>query len=217
MVRDPPRGFNGALALVVDALPARPGALRAAPPRLWPRPVAVALGPPGHAVPAALDRPARRGGTARRPRGVGAGGLRCVSPAPVSSGLSAGPGAGPSTRPGWGARPGWPAGPIGTGAGWRRTGPSPSARYAGPRWTLRRGHLHHLSYARLGHEADRDLVPLCRSCHQRLHRVLESNPAWLRAGRAHATWVIIARLRPTARKERERRQGRAGQGPETSV
>ena len=68
-----------------------------------------------------------------RPRGVGAGGLRCVSPAPVSFGLSAGPGAGPSTRPGWGARPGWPAGLIGTGAGWRRTGPSPSARYARPR------------------------------------------------------------------------------------
>jgi 5-methylcytosine-specific restriction endonuclease McrA len=84
-------------------------------------------------------------------------------------------------------------------------------------WTLRRGHLHHLSYARLGHEADRDLVPLCRSCHQRLHRVLESNPAWLKAGRAHATGVIIARLRPTARKEREQRQGRAGPGPEASV
>jgi 5-methylcytosine-specific restriction endonuclease McrA len=84
-------------------------------------------------------------------------------------------------------------------------------------WTLRRGHLHHLSYARLGHEADRDFVPLCRSCHQRLHRVLESNPAWLKAGRGHATWVIIARLRPTARKERERQQGRAGAGPEASV
>lgn len=84
-------------------------------------------------------------------------------------------------------------------------GAEPVCRVCEATWTLRRGHLHHLSYARLGHEADGDLVPLCRPCHQRLHRDLESNPGWLKAGRAYATGVIIARLRAAARKERERR------------
>ncbi|MGH9066369.1 MAG: hypothetical protein ACRD0J_02440 [Acidimicrobiales bacterium] len=63
-------------------------------------------------------------------------------------------------------------------------------------WSLRAGDLHRRSYARLGHEADADLVPLCRDpCHRVLHRVLESNPAWLRGGRARASDVIVARLR----------------------
>ena len=68
---------------------------------------------------------------------------------------------------------------------------------AGP-WNLHDGDLHHRSYARLGHETDRDLVPLDRDCHQRLHQILESNPAWGRLGRPQATDLIIARLRHTA-------------------
>lgn len=36
--------------------------------------------------------------------------------------------------------------------------------------------LHHRSYARLGDEQLFDLVPLCRSHHDRLHRLLDSNP-----------------------------------------
>jgi hypothetical protein len=63
-------------------------------------------------------------------------------------------------------------------------------------WSLRDGALHHRSYQRLGHEADRDLVPLCREpCHRVLHQILESNPAWLKAGRPHATDTIVALLR----------------------
>ena len=80
-------------------------------------------------------------------------------------------------------------------------GSEPTCQICGKAWSLRDGALHHRSYQRLGHEADRDLVPLCRQpCHQQLHRILESNPAWLKAGRPHATDTIIALLR-TERQE----------------
>ena len=62
-------------------------------------------------------------------------------------------------------------------------------------WSLRHGDLHHRSYARLGHEADTDLVPLCRACHGQLHRVLESYTGWLCLGREAATDQVVARLR----------------------
>jgi hypothetical protein len=58
--------------------------------------------------------------------------------------------------------------------------------------------LHHRSYERLGAEADCDLIPLDRACHDRLHAILESSPAWRRLGRAQATDVIVARLRRSA-------------------
>jgi hypothetical protein len=78
----------------------------------------------------------------------------------------------------------------------QRTGAEPVCQACGATWSLPEGDLHHRSYARLGHEADPDLIPLCRTpCHARVHRVLESNPAWRRAGRPAATDTIVARLR----------------------
>jgi len=62
-------------------------------------------------------------------------------------------------------------------------------------WSLRRDDLHHRSYARLGHEADHDLTPLCRRCHRRLHRILESDPSWRRLDRSQATDLIVVALR----------------------
>ena len=36
--------------------------------------------------------------------------------------------------------------------------------------SLKRIHLHHKTYRRLGEERDADLVPLCHVCHTSLHR-----------------------------------------------
>jgi len=74
-------------------------------------------------------------------------------------------------------------------------GTEPRCTACGGPWSLSRGDLHHRSYRRLGAEADGDLVPLDRTCHDQLHRILESTPTWRRLGREHATDVIVARLR----------------------
>jgi len=73
---------------------------------------------------------------------------------------------------------------------------------AGDLWSLRRGDLHHRSYDRVGHEANGDLIALDRACHTQLHRILDSNPAWRRAGRPQATDVIVARLRRVTQENR---------------
>lgn len=77
-------------------------------------------------------------------------------------------------------------------------GAEPRCAACGGPWSLRDGDLHHRSYDRLGAEADCDLVPLDRACHDRLHRILESSPTWRRLSREHATDVIVARLRRSA-------------------
>jgi hypothetical protein len=74
-------------------------------------------------------------------------------------------------------------------------GAPPVCQACGGPWDLRHGDLHHRSYDRLGRELDRDVVALCRPCHRRLHRILESSPVWLWLGREQASDVIIARLR----------------------
>jgi hypothetical protein len=66
-------------------------------------------------------------------------------------------------------------------------------------WSLRSGHLHHLSYMRIGDEDDRDLVPLCARHHRRLHEVLERSPYWRTLGREQASLRIIAMLRRSKR------------------
>jgi len=76
-----------------------------------------------------------------------------------------------------------------------RYGAEPCCAACGGPWSLRHGDLHHRSYERLGAERFSDLIPLDRVCHDRLHAILESTPAWRRLGRAHATDVIVARLR----------------------
>jgi 5-methylcytosine-specific restriction endonuclease McrA len=73
-----------------------------------------------------------------------------------------------------------------------RQGSDPTCAACSGAWTLRRGDLHHRSYDRVGRERVDDLVPLCRACHDHVHRVLESTPAWRRMGREQATDLIVA-------------------------
>lgn len=87
-----------------------------------------------------------------------------------------------------------------------RHGAEPRCAACGGPWSLEHGDLHHRTDDRLGAEADSDLLPLCRPCHDALHRVVESNPAWAKLGRAHATDVIVGRLRRrTTREEHHER------------
>ena len=65
-------------------------------------------------------------------------------------------------------------------------------------WTLS-DDLHHASYDQLGHEPNTDLVPMCRACHQALHRVLDRSGHWRTMPRRTATVQIIAALRRTRR------------------
>jgi len=87
-----------------------------------------------------------------------------------------------------------------------RYGAEPCCVACGGLWSLRHDDLHHRSYDRLGAERFSDLVPLDRVCHDRLHAILESTPAWRRLGREHATDVIVGRLRAAA-TARERMSG----------
>ena len=80
-----------------------------------------------------------------------------------------------------------------------RDGTEPHCLICGAEWSLC-DDLHHRTYERLGREADRDLIPLCRSCHSALHRVLESDRSWRRLNRAQATDLIVLRLRRRAHK-----------------
>lgn len=67
-------------------------------------------------------------------------------------------------------------------------------------------HLHHLSYARLGHEADIDLMPLCEGCHEiahayhRSHKRMSLDEATRQALRLEDT--IVPRLKIEPRPEK---------------
>lgn len=76
-----------------------------------------------------------------------------------------------------------------------RCGTPPACLVCDREWRLRSGHLHHLTYERLGHEDDDDLVPLCARHHRQLHRVMEESAGWRRLGRRHASAGIIGLLR----------------------
>ena len=65
-------------------------------------------------------------------------------------------------------------------------------------WRLRSGHLHHLTYARIGREDDADLAPLCATDHRQLHQVLDHSAGWRRVSRREASLAIIAHLRRPA-------------------
>jgi hypothetical protein len=65
-------------------------------------------------------------------------------------------------------------------------------------WTLTND-LHHASYDRLGHERDADLVPMCRKCHDAMHRILDQSSHWHTMPRRTATARIITTLRNTQR------------------
>ena len=85
------------------------------------------------------------------------------------------------------------------------TGSPPVCLVCGRRWSVRSGHLHHLTYQRLGAEELKDLSQLCGRDHARLHSVLDRSPSWRRMGRAAATVGIIGMLR------RSERAGQHGQ------
>jgi hypothetical protein len=76
-----------------------------------------------------------------------------------------------------------------------RCGTPPACMVCSREWSPRSGHLHHLTYERLGDENDDDLVPLCPRDHRQLHRVLEASAGWRRLGRRQASAGIIGLLR----------------------
>lgn len=79
---------------------------------------------------------------------------------------------------------------------WTSTNSSaPACLVCDCRWSLRTGHLHHLTYMRLGGEEPEDLVALCPRHHVRLHDVWDGSAGWRRLGRTAATYGIIAALR----------------------
>lgn len=61
-------------------------------------------------------------------------------------------------------------------------------------WTLA-DDLHHATYERLGREHDTDLWPMCRVCHEALHRLLDLSRYWRRLPRPVATAALVAALR----------------------
>lgn len=74
--------------------------------------------------------------------------------------------------------------------------------------------LHHMSYDGVSQdrggrwvsrEKDTDLMPLCRDCHERVHRILDDHKRDYKGWNRHrATIVIVARLR----REHERRNAK---------
>ena len=78
-------------------------------------------------------------------------------------------------------------------------GTQPHCLVCGVEWALC-DDLHHRTYERLGREAAADLIPLCRSCHGALHRILETDRSWRRLNRAQATDLIVLSLRRKVHK-----------------
>lgn len=74
-------------------------------------------------------------------------------------------------------------------------GTPPMCLVCGRVWRPRSGHLHHLTYVRIGREDDEDLAPLCAGGHRRLHQVLDHSAGWRRMSRREASLAIIAHLR----------------------
>ena len=68
-------------------------------------------------------------------------------------------------------------------------------------WTLS-DDLHHRTYLHLGAEFFTDLVPLCHDDHVKMHELFERDPSYLRAGRLHATALVIGELRDSHATER---------------
>jgi len=74
-------------------------------------------------------------------------------------------------------------------------GSDPVCGVCGAPWRLSHDDLHHRSYRRLGHEDRRDLVPMCRACHDRLHVLLDGNSEWRHFHHEQATDFLITYLR----------------------
>ena len=83
-------------------------------------------------------------------------------------------------------------------------GTPPVCAACGARWTLKTGHLHHVTYMRLGREEPEDLLPLCARHHRQLHAIFDTSLSWRRLGRAAATAGIIAGFRSRAANQARR-------------
>lgn len=68
-------------------------------------------------------------------------------------------------------------------------------RGCGRLWSLDRDDLHHVDYVRLGDEAHEDLWPMCRSCHNCLHALIESSKSWRLLTRRQANTLALPALR----------------------
>lgn len=70
-----------------------------------------------------------------------------------------------------------------------------TCRGCGGIWRVSRDDLHHCDYDRLGEEADDDLWSMCRTCHGRLHHLLDSFSGYKRMGRRQANVLALRALR----------------------
>lgn len=61
-------------------------------------------------------------------------------------------------------------------------------------WNLTRDDLHHISYERLGDEAHDDLWAMCRTCHFKLHDLLESTQSWRKLSREVANTLAVSQI-----------------------
>lgn len=69
--------------------------------------------------------------------------------------------------------------------------PHVPCRGCGSIWTLKKGDLHHIDYARLGNEAHDDLWAMCKNCHKGLHQLIESSKSWRNLPRRYANqWAL---------------------------
>lgn len=62
----------------------------------------------------------------------------------------------------------------------------------GKQWRAGKDDLHHCSYDRLGEESHDDLWPLCRSCHDLVHEVMDSTRSWRRLPKRVANEQALA-------------------------
>ncbi|WP_149956885.1 hypothetical protein [Zafaria cholistanensis] len=62
-------------------------------------------------------------------------------------------------------------------------------------------HLHHRTYKNLGAERLMDLVPVCQPCHDEIHQLHRSDPAWKHKGLWAAT-KRVRKLRSSGKKNR---------------
>lgn len=74
-------------------------------------------------------------------------------------------------------------------------GQNPTCVVCDKPWIGRHGDLHHRTYEHLGCERNDDLIPMCRSCHDRLHAVIDFSLSLRKLNRSGATDLSIKLLR----------------------
>jgi hypothetical protein len=66
-------------------------------------------------------------------------------------------------------------------------------------------HLHHLTYERMGNELDADLIPLCESCHDKVHALHKKKGGTIAAN----TWSFIGMKRNIGKRNAGKRRGQS--------